>query len=136
MNWKKAFAFLGIALLVGSAFMPWITVPDRNIVVTGMDGGNTNYGKPAYFNFLMILFFLVLTFINRVGAARINVFFAAMNLAWAIRNLIVIGHCVAGECPVREAGIYLHLISSVIIMIASTMPGNIPKSMSSSSGIE
>jgi len=136
MNWKKIFALFSVALLIGSAFMPWISVPDKDIVVSGVDASGTNYGKPAFFNLLMVLCFLVFTFINQVWAARFNVFFAAMNMAWAIRNLIVLGHCVAGECPTKETGIYLHVISSLFILVAAMLPGNVPRSWSARSGVE
>jgi hypothetical protein len=55
-------------------------------------------------------------------AKRSNVFFCAVNLAWALRNFILLSICQAGECPEKQTGLYLYLVASIIIMICALFP--------------
>jgi hypothetical protein len=50
---------------------------------------------------------------------RSNLFFAAINLAWAVRNFIMIGGCEMGECPQKHTALYIILFSSIVMMIAA-----------------
>jgi hypothetical protein len=43
---------------------------------------------------------------------------AAINLAWATRNFIMIGSCEMGECPVKHAPLYILLISAICMLVA------------------
>lgn len=43
---------------------------------------------------------------------------AAFNFAWAVRNFLIIPGCQMGECPVRQVGLYLLLLSSLLLMVA------------------
>ena len=51
-----------------------------------------------------------------------NVFIAAINFAWAIRNYILLTTCQAGECPEKRAGLYLLLIATFIIQLMVFFP--------------
>ena len=114
-------------LLVVSCFTIWVTIPSKDIVVTGVNATGTNYGKPGYFNLLMTLFFLVLTLIPRIWAKRINILIAALNFAWTLRNYFVITTCLAGECPEKHSGIFLLILASLMILISSLFPDlNLP----------
>ena len=117
--------WLGIVsalLLVFSAFIPWVYIESRNITVTGLHAAGTNFGSPAYFHFAMVACFLTFTLIPRIWAKRWNLLVVALNLGWAIRNFLIIPACEGGECPVKKTGLYLSLITSVIILIAALFP--------------
>ncbi len=119
MKWIGLAAFL---LLVISCFTPWVFIASRNITVSGIDATGTNYGKPGYFHFLMAAFFLVFHFTPKIWAKRFNLLITGLNTAWAFRNFFVIAACYGGECPQREIGLYLVLISSIVMLFSSFFP--------------
>ena len=65
-----------------------------------------------------LLFFAV----PKIWAKRTNVFIAALNLAWAIRNYLLLGSCLLGECPEKKAGLYLLLVAAGIIQLMALLP--------------
>ena len=109
-------------LLIISCFITWVVIVSKNIVVTGVDASGTNFGKPGYFNLLMTLFFLAFTLIPKIWAKRINLLVTALNLAWAVRNYLIITACRAGECPEKHMGIFLLLLASVLMLLSSLFP--------------
>ena len=122
MRFIKWAGLTAALLLTVISFMPWVVIESRNITITGISSKGTNYGKPAYFHFLMIFFFLAFTLTPRVWAKRANLLICALNLGWALRNFIVIPSCEAGECPIKKTALYLMLFSSLIMMISALFP--------------
>ena len=122
MRWMKWTGIAAAGLLVISCFLTWVVIVSRNIVVTGVNAGGTNYGKPGYFNLLMTLFFLVFTLTPKIWAKRINLLVTAMNLAWGVRNYFIISACSAGDCPEKHTGIFLLLLASVLMLVSSMFP--------------
>jgi hypothetical protein len=117
--------WIGLAasiLLVVSCFSPWVFIVSRNITVSGIDAVGTNFGKPGYFHFVGAFFFLLFHFMPKIWAKRLNLLVSALNLSWAIRNFFIIAACYGGECPERKIGLYLVLISSVLILVTSLFP--------------
>lgn len=109
-------------LLVISCFLTWVTIDYKHLVLTGVDTTGTSFGKPGYFHFLMVAFFIALTFIRRVWSKRLNLLVTAINLAWAVRNFFIIAQCSGGECPHREIGMWLMLISSLLMLLSALFP--------------
>jgi hypothetical protein len=119
MKWTGVFA--GV-LLVISCFTPWVIIESQKIIVSGIDAAGTNYGKPAYLHFVLTAFFLAFTFMQKIWAKRVNLLVTAINLAWAARNYFVLTTCAAGECPVSQAGLWLMLIASFLMLLSSFFP--------------
>jgi hypothetical protein len=119
MKWVGLFA---ATTLIVACFLPWVVIESRNITVTGTETTGTRFGKPAYFHFAMTVFFLFFTLVSRVWAKRANLLIVALNLGWAIRNFFVITACQGGECPVKQIGIWLVLVSSVLMLISALFP--------------
>lgn len=115
-------ALAAAILLIVSAFTPWIIIEDRKIVVSGIDAAGTNFGKPAYLHFVFTFFYIVFVFTPRIWAKRINLAIAGVNLAWALRNFIVIPACQAGDCPDKQTGIYLMALASLLMLVAALFP--------------
>ncbi|MBS1655961.1 MAG: hypothetical protein JSU05_14005 [Bacteroidetes bacterium] len=118
----KIIGLMAAVLLIVSCFTPWVIIQSKHITVSGIEAAGTDFGKPGYFHFLMMMLFIPLNFIPKVWAKRLNVFVVALNLAWAVRNYILISSCHAGECPEKQAGLYLVLASSIIILITALFP--------------
>ena len=122
MRWMKWTGIAAAVLLIISCFLTWVLIVSKNIVVTGVNAGGTNFGKPGYFNLLMTLFFLVFTLIPKIWAKRTNLLVTALNLAWAVRNYFIITACRAGECPEKHVGIFLLLLASLLMLVSSLFP--------------
>ena len=113
---------LGVALLVIAAYQPWVWVASKNITISGMHATGTNFGRPALLNLIVSGFAGICFIMNSVMAKRANLFFCAFNLAWTVRNFIIVSICRAGECPEKKLGLYMLLAASVIMMIAALLP--------------
>ena len=113
---------MAAVLLVVSCFTPWVIIESKNIVVSGVDSTGTNFGKPGYFHFIMTTLFVVFLLIPRVWAKRSNLLICAFNIAWAVRNYIIISACQMGECPEKKSGLYLTLFASAVMLLSSFFP--------------
>ena len=118
----KWIGLAAVVLLIVSCFIPWVFIESRNITVSGMDARGTNFGKPGYFHLFMTVFFLLFSFIQKVGVKRANLLITALNLGWAIRNYFMITACHAGDCPLKKTGIYLMLVASIVMMVSALFP--------------
>lgn len=122
MRYMKWIGLLAVILLVVSCFTPWVIIPSKNIIVSGVDATGTNFGKPGYTHLLLSFFFIVFHFIAKVWAKRWNLLVVALNIAWAIRNFFIITMCRDGECPEKQAGIYLVILACVMMLVAALFP--------------
>ena len=122
MKYMKWIGLLSVTLLIISCFTPWVFIESKNIIVSGIDSSGTNFGKPGYIHFILSFFFLVFHFIPKIWAKRWNLLIVALNLAWVIRNYFIITACRDGECPEKQIGIYLVLISSGLLMLSAMFP--------------
>lgn len=122
MNRSQWIASASAIVLVVASFMPWVHIPSISLTISGVDTEGTRFGKPAYIHFILVAIIIALTFVKRLWAKRFNLFFAALNLAWAIKNFIVISSCEAGECPEKQTGIYLILIASIALLVTTFFP--------------
>jgi len=122
MRWIK---WTGIAAAIALAiccFLPWVIIRSKSLTISGMDTTGTNFGKPGYFFLLLGFLFLVFSLMPYIWAKRANMIVTVLNLAWAIRNYFLLSTCSGGECPEKQAAIYVVLISSFIMLIASLFP--------------
>lgn len=122
MKHASRWGALAAIAVIASCFMLWITVPDKQIAVGGFASGGTRFGKPGLVNAFMSGIALLLFLIPRVWAKRINLFFSAFNMAWAIRNYILLSTCRGGDCPHKEAGLYLLVAASVLLLAMALFP--------------
>ncbi|MBS1622334.1 MAG: hypothetical protein JST10_12225 [Bacteroidetes bacterium] len=119
MKWIGLAAAVSLAV---ACFYPWVFIESKNIIVTGVRSEGTDFGKPGYFHLFMIAFFLLFNFIPRVWAKRSNLLVVALNLAWAIRNYMIISSCHMGECPEKRVSIYILLFSSILLLVSALFP--------------
>jgi hypothetical protein len=119
MKWVGLFA---VILLIVSCFLPWVIIPSKNIVVSGVESTGTNFGKPGYTHFVLSFFFIIFHFIPKLWAKRSNLLVVALNIAWAIRNYFIISMCREGDCPEKQIGLWLVLLASILMLIAALFP--------------
>lgn len=122
MRYMKWFGLMAVILMVVSCFTPWVIIESKNIVISGVDSGSTNFGKPAYLHFIFSFFFLLFHLIPTLWAKRWNLVVVALNLAWAIRNFIIISACRDGECPLKKTGLYLMLTAAMFMLLSALFP--------------
>ena len=116
MRLIKPLGFLaGIALIL-ACFLPWVIIETGNITVTGMQAKGTNFGKPGMFHIVFAVIYLVLLAIPRIWSRRVNMLFTAFNMAWAIRNYLLVSTCYGGECPQKQFGLYLVFLTSALML--------------------
>jgi hypothetical protein len=122
MRWVQWTGIISAGILVVSFFFPWVIIESKNIAVSGIDATGIRLGKPAYFHFLFIFFFLVFTFTPRIWAKRMNLLVVALNVAWAVRNYFLVTACHAGECPVKQWAVYLLIPLALLMLMAALFP--------------
>jgi hypothetical protein len=118
MRFLKPLGAISALLLIVCCFLPWVRIESRALVITGMDTTGTNFGKPGYLHLIFAAIFLLLNFIPRIWARRLNLFFMAFNVAWAFKNLLRIGACEGGECPVKQWALWALPVLSFIMLLA------------------
>ena len=121
----KWFSLVAAVTLIISCFFPWIVVPGKNIVISGVDSGNTAYGKPGYLNLLLSFFYIVFTLVPKLWAKRVNLAVATLNISWTIRNYLILSRCEGGECPEKQIAIYAFLFAGIAMLLGAllTSPG-------------
>ena len=122
MKHSQLIGIVAVLALTGICFMPWTVIESKNIVVTGFASEGTSYGKPGYMNVILSMVSLLLFAIPKIWAKRTNVFVAAINLAWAFRNYLVLSGCMLGECPEKKPGLYLLLLAAAVIQVMALLP--------------
>lgn len=122
MKYGMWIGILAIIVLIIACFIPWVYIESKNIIISGFYAEGTNFGKPGLLHFILSIFILLGFIIPRIWIKRTNIFLCAINLAFAVRNYILITTCFAGECPEKKTGIFLILISSIIMMVAALFP--------------
>ncbi|MCW3088432.1 MAG: hypothetical protein JWQ78_1818 [Sediminibacterium sp.] len=117
--------FIGIAAalaMIIACFFPWSFIASKQLVVSGMHAVGTNFGRPGLFNIALCAIMVVLFAIPAVWAKRTNVFLAALNLAWAFRNFLLISTCMMGECPEKRPALFVLLGLAVIVQVMVLLP--------------
>lgn len=112
-----------VAVLVVSCFLPWMSFKSSGLTITGIDTAGLPFGKPALFHFFNTGLFLLFFLINQAWSRIIAFAFTILNAVWAFKNFIALPACSEGniECPVRRIGLYLLLISSVVLIITGLL---------------
>jgi hypothetical protein len=122
MKYSQRIGITATFALMAVCFLPWSYIVSKQITVSGFFAIGTNYGKPGLFNFAMCVLMLVLFAVPAVWSKRTNVFIAALNLAWSIRNYLLLSSCMMGECPEKKPGLYLLVLLALIIQVMSLLP--------------
>ena len=122
MRYMKWIGLLAVVLLVVSCFLPWVIIPSKDIIVSGVNSTGTNFGKPGYAHFVLGFFFIIFHFISKLWAKRINLLIVALNLAWAVRNYFIISMCRVGECPEKQIALWLALGASGLMLLGALFP--------------
>jgi hypothetical protein len=122
MKYSQRIGIIATITLMGICFLPWVYIVSKQITISGFIAVGTNFGKPGLLNFIMSVVMLVMFAVPAIWAKRTNVFIAALNLAFSIRNFIVLPFCMGGECPEKKIGLYLLVFLSAVILVMALLP--------------
>ena len=122
MKHYKWIGWFASVLLIVSCFMPWAYYADLKETFTGFYSHENLYGKPGMFLSAIAVIAFTLMYLPKVWAKRTNLFVCALGLGYAIKSYILFTSCYNAYCPEKEAGVYLMLISSIIMLVATIFP--------------
>ncbi len=122
MRYATWLGVIAVLLLVLACAMPWVLIPSKQLIISGIDASGTRYGKPGYLHLLLGFFYFLFTLIPTLWAKRANLLVVAFNLAWTIRNFLILSLCRGGECPQRMYGLYLLALASGLMLMAALFP--------------
>ena len=110
------------ALLIASCLMPWTYYKDLDKNFTGFFSEQNIYGKPAVFFIFFAIASILMIHLDKVWAKRAHIFLAALNLGYLIKTYILFTACYNAYCPEKKPGLYLVILSSVVLLIVSLFP--------------
>jgi hypothetical protein len=122
MKYSQWIGLAATILVVIACYLPWVEIVSLSTILTGMDGRGTNLGKPGKLHIIFCVLASVLFLLPLVWAKRVNLVFCALGLAWAVRNFLIYARCEMATCPVRQYGLYLVLLGSVVMLAAALFP--------------
>jgi hypothetical protein len=122
MKYSNYLGVIACITLIAACFLPWAHIASIQSTLTGFATPKTSFGKPGLLHTIVASISIVLFLIPTIWAKRTNVFLGAFNLAWAIRNFILLSQCELGECPEKKIGIYIALLASIVLFIMTLMP--------------
>lgn len=122
MKHSQTIGIIAAMGLLASCFLPWSFVASRQLTISGFNAAGTNFGKPALFLFAVSIMMIILYAVPAIWAKRTNVFLAALNLAWAFRNYLLVSACMMGECPEKQPALYVMLAMAAIMQITALLP--------------
>ena len=122
MKYSQFAGIVAAIALIAVCFIPWSFIASKNILITGMQATGTSFGRPGYMHIVLTVAMLIFFSISRVWAKRTNVFIAALNLAWSVRNYLLVTGCLMGDCPEKRPGIFLLIVLSAFILLMTFFP--------------
>jgi hypothetical protein len=118
-RWIALSAFI---LLTAVCFLPWTFHADIQKTFTGFYTENNIYGKPAKFLLIFGGLSTLFAFLPKLWLKRTALFLSGLNVAYGIKTFLMFGACYQGYCPEKKIGLFLMLISTIILMIAAMFP--------------
>jgi predicted neutral ceramidase superfamily lipid hydrolase len=122
MKYSQLIGVIASLGLIGACFLPWTYIESLQTGITGLNTAGTNYGRPGLMHMVIAGICTILFLIPTIWAKRVNVIIAAIGLAWALRNYLLVGTCSMGECPQKKIGLYLLLFFSIGMLLMSFLP--------------
>ena len=123
MKYSKWIGLCAALLVVVVCYRPWVYIPSVQLEIGGMfASGKHNFGKPGLMNIFCCVGAAILFLMPQIWAKRANIFFCGFNMAWAVRNYIILSRCYSGECPVKKTGLYLLVTACALMLLMSFVP--------------
>jgi len=122
MRYSNMIGELTAIILVVACFLPWAYYPDLGKSFTGFFSEGNAYGRPGKLLTVLACLAIVLFAIPRVWSKRSNLLVGAFTIAYSIKSFVLFSSCYNGVCPQKKEGLYLMLLSSLVIFIMALVP--------------
>jgi hypothetical protein len=122
MKWLKRLGLAAAALGIVACFLPWAYYPDLQKSFTGFQTEQNIYGKPGGVLTFLFVCCAVFLLIPRIWAKRLNLIFAGLLVAYCVKCYLLFTACYRGNCPVKEGGMFILLLSAALVMLAALLP--------------
>ncbi|HEY6953848.1 MAG TPA: hypothetical protein VI385_01325 [Flavisolibacter sp.] len=110
---------LTAAIIITACFFKWVSLESKGFYIGGFFSTDNRFGEPGILHVFFCSIYIVFLIINKIWSMRSAFFIAAFNVAWAIRNYIVISACSGGICPEKHTGLYTILIGSIFLLVVT-----------------
>jgi len=121
-KYSKWLTLIAALLLIASCFMPWAFFPDLNKAFTGWFTEHNMYGKPGKWLSFMAIVSIAAQFLPSIFLKRANLLMMALNVAYAFFTYVKYNRSYGIVEPQPQPGIYIMLITSVILLITAVFP--------------
>lgn len=122
MKYSQWIGILAALVLVISCFMNWSWYPDIRQYFTAFYSYENVYGKPGKVFIFLAGVSTIFYLIKKVWAKRWNFLVCGLTLAFAIKTFILYSSCYRGICPEKQAGIWVMLFSTIVMLVAALVP--------------
>jgi len=121
-KYSKWLTLAAAVLLILSCFMDWAYYPDIQKSFTGWFSEKNVYGKPGKWLTVMACFAVIAQFLPYLFLKRTNLFLMALNTAYAFFTVVKYTRSYGITNPTAQLGIYLMLISAILLLITAMFP--------------
>ena len=106
-----------VAALIISCFYPWVSLENKNIVISGFHAEAIGFGKPGLIHVVLSFLFVLFLLLDKIWSLRTAFFVSAFNIAWRVRNFMALSSCSGGECPTKHFALYIVLIAPILATV-------------------
>jgi hypothetical protein len=125
MKYSQVIGIIASLSIIGICYMPWVFIPQLNITLSGVNvyvSKNLYLGKPIKFYLFFLCIMIIFFALPKIWVKRTNVFLGAIVLGYSIYNYLLYTLCREGVCPEKKTGIYLLVISALIVQLMTLFP--------------
>ena len=122
MKYSNYVGLCGTALLILACFLPWAYYPDIDKTFTGFYSQDNHYGRPGKLLVCFAILAAGLFLTPKIWAKRLNLFVAAILVAYGLKTYLLFTSCYKGFCPEKQTGIYLVMLSILVTALAAVLP--------------
>ena len=113
---------LTAVIIITACFFTWVSVESKDFFIGGFNSSAAStFGKPGILQTFFCAIYILLLLLNKIWSIRAAFFVSAFNIAWAVRNYVVISACSGGTCPEKHTGLYTVLIGSLLLTVFTTI---------------
>lgn len=114
----KWLAILTAGILITACFFPWVSIEGKDFFVGGFySSAASPFGMPGLLHVFFCFIYILFVLLQKIWSVRTAFFISAFNIAWAVRNFLVISACSGGVCPEKHTALYVILIGSIALTI-------------------
>jgi hypothetical protein len=122
MRYGKWIGIIAAVVLIIICFLPWTYHADIDKTFTGFFSERNMYGKPGKFFVFFGIASIILLMLEKLWAKRIHIFLSGVLVAYAIKTYTLYTSCYNAYCPEKKYGIYMMLMCTIVLLIASIFP--------------